>query len=205
MIDNFRSLLPWMKNSVENKMMQQQAGGQDSAVGTGQGAGRILMLHLCWAYWSKRCHQNTQRPFPAKVLSWASSCIQNWADPQCHWQRCNEDQLITQLLHLKHLLVWRGAGEIVFKNIGVHNGISKTNCGQNEERRKMCVLTNEKGRARTRSPWLLVRAVKMRIKTQLQSLKEMLGRGKEHKPTLDQEVSSGDIWVGPWKQLLLDS
>lgn len=61
----------------------------------------------------------------------------------------------------------------------------------------MCVLTNEEERGRTRSPWLLVRAVKMRIRTQLQSLKEMLGKGKEHKPTLDQEVSSGDIWVGP--------
>lgn len=43
----------------------------------------------------------------------------------------------------------------------------------------------------------VVRAFKMRIRTQLQPLKEMLGRGKEHKPTLDQEVSSGDIWVGP--------
>lgn len=61
----------------------------------------------------------------------------------------------------------------------------------------MCVLTNEKGRGSTRSPWLLVRAFKMRIRTQLQPLKEMLGRGKEHKPILDQEVSSGDIWVGP--------
>lgn len=57
----------------------------------------------------------------------------------------------------------------------------------------MCVLTNEKGRGRTRNPWLLVRAFKMRIRTQLQSLKEMIGRRKEHKPTLDQEVSTGDI------------
>lgn len=55
------------------------------------------------------------------------------------------------------------------------------------------MFTNEKGGGYTRSPCLLVRVFKMRIRTQLQSLKEMLEREREHKPTLGQEVILGHL------------
>lgn len=100
-----------MKNSVVRKMMQYQAGGQDSAVGTGQGAGCILMLHLCWAYWSKRCSPKYTASLPQpKRSAGLPVAYKTGLTPSAIWQHCNRDPLVTKLLHLKCLLGWLGGG-----------------------------------------------------------------------------------------------
>lgn len=56
-------------------------------------------------------------PSPASALSWASSCIQNWADPQSHLAALSQRPASSKTASPEAFVRLAGRG-IAFKNIG---------------------------------------------------------------------------------------